>query len=103
VPPALDLVPRERHACDSICYFRACTERIYSAKAAPGAAGGLDATEQHQVSFPSSGSLSDGIFHPVLCADGPFGCASRRASALGRICGWKQRQANAPLDISCSA
>ena len=27
LPPALDLVPRERCACDSVQYFRACTER----------------------------------------------------------------------------
>ena len=40
-----------------------------SAKAAPRAGGGLEATEQQQVSFPQqwlSGSLSGGSFHPVL-------------------------------------
>ena len=47
MPPALDLVPCERRVCDSIRYFRACTER----RSGPRAGGGWQATEQQQVSF----------------------------------------------------
>ena len=36
LPPALDLVPRERRACESIRYFRNCTER----RSGPRAGGG---------------------------------------------------------------